>query len=87
VAMMLTDAYPPTPRRDEQTGVRIRIQNGSTLHQVAQTAGSGDFLPKFLPEEATQRSWVRFPSPALWEFPLYNSVLIYCSSSGFCQTE
>ena len=32
------------------------IQNGSTLHQVAQIAGSSDFLPKFLPKEATERS-------------------------------
>lgn len=32
------------------------IQNGSTLHQVAQIVGSSDFLPNFLPKEAAQRS-------------------------------
>ena len=32
------------------------IQNGSTLHQVTQTAGSSDFLPNFYPKR--QRSGV-----------------------------
>ena len=32
------------------------IRNGGTLHQVALTAGSTDFLPKFLPKRAAQRS-------------------------------
>ena len=32
------------------------IQNGTALHQVAQTAASTDFLPRFLPKRAAQRS-------------------------------
>jgi hypothetical protein len=31
-------------------------QNGTTLHQSPQIPDSGDFLPKFLPKEAVQRS-------------------------------
>lgn len=32
------------------------VQNGSALHQVAQTAASTDFLPKILPQRPAQRS-------------------------------
>jgi hypothetical protein len=43
---------------DQQGGTRAAAdsQNGTGLHQASQIPGCGDFLPVFLPKEATRRN-------------------------------
>jgi hypothetical protein len=44
------------PRQQGGTRAAADSQNGTALHQASQIPGHGDFLPIFLPKEATQRS-------------------------------
>jgi hypothetical protein len=44
------------PHQQGGTRTVADSQNGTALHQASQIPGGGDFLPIFLPKEATRRS-------------------------------